>query len=69
MKTYAQIQAETGEQQIAWLPPLHLAVLRNVMVEPVEPYLRYFAKQIGRRAVTRFGGYNTLYQEAVGGNV
>ena len=66
-KTYAQIQAETGEKQLAGLPPLHLTVLRNVMVEPIEPYLRYYAKQIGLRAVARYGGYNTLYQEAVGG--
>jgi len=66
-KTYAQIQAETGEKQLAALPPLQLTVLRNVMVEPIEPYLRYYAKQIGLRAVARYGGYNTLYQEAVGG--
>jgi FkbH-like protein len=66
-KTYAQIQAETGEKQLAGLPPLHLTVLRNVMVEPIEPYLRYCAREIGLRAAVRYGGYNTLYQEAVGG--
>jgi FkbH-like protein len=68
MKTYAKIQAETAEQQLAGLPELPLTVLRNVIVEPVEPYLKYHAKQIGLRAVTRYGGYNTLYQEAVGGS-
>jgi FkbH-like protein len=67
-KTYAQVQAETTAPQLAALPPLRLTVLRNVMVEPVEPYFRYFAKQMGLRAETRFGGYNTLYQEAAGGS-
>lgn len=67
-KTYAQIQAETGNKLLAALPPLRITVLRNVMVEPIEPYLRFYAKQMHHRAAVLYGGYNTLYQEAVGGS-
>jgi predicted enzyme involved in methoxymalonyl-ACP biosynthesis len=67
-KTYAQIQAETGNKLLAALPPLRITILRNVMVEPIEPYLRFYAKQMDHRATVLYGGYNTLYQEAVGGS-
>ncbi len=42
-------------------------MLRNVVVEPIEPYLRYLAFEIGHNASVRFGEYDQMYQEAVGG--
>jgi FkbH-like protein len=68
MTSYVQTQAETTDQKLAGLPDFRITVLRNVVVEPGESYLRYYAKQMGTRAVMRYGGYNTLYQEAVGGD-
>ena len=65
-KTYAEMQSAAGDPQLAARPPLNFAVLRNVVVEPIEPYLIHYGAQIGFRTVTRYGEYDTLFQEAVG---
>ncbi len=49
------------------LPALEVAVLRNVVLDPIAPYLRYLAWQAGLRARCRFGEYDNVVQEAVGG--
>lgn len=50
------------------LPPLRVRVLRNVMVEPLEPFLRFFAWRAGFNAQVRFGEYDNIVQEAAGAN-
>src|SRR4030095_2537359 len=41
---------------------------RNVVVEPIEPYLRYFAYRMGCNARCEFSDYDNVFQEAVGGH-
>ena len=63
---FSEIQ-RLGEDQLAGLPALNVAVLRNIVLDPIAPYLRYFAWQEGFRASCRFGEYDNVVQEAVGG--
>jgi FkbH-like protein len=67
---FAEIQQilNTNAEVIEKLPPMNISVLRNVTLEPLEPYLRYYAYQCGYNARVLYGGYDTIYQEAVGGN-
>jgi FkbH-like protein len=65
--SYTEIQDELDSSELSALPPLRIAVLRNVVVEPIEPYLRYFAYRIGFSARCEFGAYDNVYQEAVAG--
>jgi FkbH-like protein len=65
--SYLQIQEELSSERLSSLQPLNVVILRNVVLEPLEPYLRYMAYQIGFNARCQFGAYDTVYQEAVGG--
>lgn len=49
------------------LPELRISVLRNIMLEPIEPYLKYLAFNSGFHASINFGQYDNVFQEAVGG--
>jgi FkbH-like protein len=49
------------------LPPLRISILRNIVLEPIEAYLRYLALEMGFNAQCRFGQYDNVFQEAVGG--
>lgn len=66
--TYSQIQERLNKTDFSNMPALNLSVLRNIMLEPVEPYLRYYACQIGYNAHVVFGAYDGIFQDAVGGN-
>lgn len=66
--TYSEIQATLNAAQLEDLPALNISVLRTVMVESIEPYVRYHALQMGHNAIMRFGEYDTVFQEAVGGS-
>jgi len=48
------------------LPELRISVLRNIMLEPIEPYLKYLAFNSGFHASINFGQYDNVFQEAVG---
>src|SRR5262249_35522485 len=63
---YAQILERLGEVDRSALRRLLMGVLRNVVVEPIEPYLRHLACQIGFDAQCQFGEYDQVFQEAVG---
>ena len=67
-KTYSQIQEELAKTDLSQLPEINISVLRNIMLEPIEPYLRYHAYRMGYNAAVSFGEYDTIYQDAVGGN-
>lgn len=64
--TFAQVQEFLRCEDLSQCDPLKISVLRNVMVEPIEPYLRYFAYQLGCNAKVAFGAYDNVFQEAVG---
>jgi FkbH-like protein len=65
--SYAQIQGELKSAQLASLPPFNIAILRNVVVEPIEPYLRYQGYRLGLNARCEFSEYDNVFQEAVAG--
>lgn len=62
----ADIQRILNGSEVKALPKVQITVLRNIMVEPMEPYLRYCAMQSGFNAGVRFGGYDMIVQEAAG---
>jgi FkbH-like protein len=67
LKPLAEIEETLRRADLSALPPMAVAVLRNVVVEPIEPYLRFLALEMGHNAGVRFGGYDQIFQEAVGG--
>jgi FkbH-like protein len=65
--SYSEIQGELNSERLASLPPLYIAILRNIVIEPMEPYLRYLAYQVGCNVRCEFSEYDNVFQEAVGG--
>ena len=65
--SYAEVEAFLASHDRSCCPQLRIAVLRNVMLETVEPYWQYLAAQIGFSAELQFGNYDNIVQEAVGG--
>lgn len=67
--SFLQIQEylNLNQSNMTSLPILNIAILRNIMLEPVEPYLRYLAYQMGYNAQIKFGEYDNIFQEAVAG--
>lgn len=64
---YSKIQKVINEVDLSNYQKLSISMLRNIMLEPIEPYLRYLAYQIGFNAKVEFGEYDSIFQEAVGG--
>ncbi|MFC1814776.1 HAD-IIIC family phosphatase [Thermodesulfobacteriota bacterium] len=65
--SYSQIEELLNKFDFSNYSDLNVSILRNIMVEPIEPYLRYYAYQSGLNAKIRFGEYGNIFQEAVGG--
>lgn len=65
--SYSEILDFLNQADLSQLATLNISILRNIMLEPIEPYLRYLAYKIGFNATVRFGGYDNVFQEAVGG--
>ncbi len=66
--TYAQIQEILGREEVGRLPKMRISVLRNVTLEPLIPYLKFMAYQIGFSAEIAMGDYDNVVQEALGAN-
>jgi FkbH-like protein len=66
-QSYSEIQDFLNQADLTKLANLNISVLRNVTVEPIEPYLKYLGYEIGFNARVMFGGYDNIFQEAVGG--
>lgn len=64
---FSQLQKKLASEDLTVLPRLNIAILRNVTIEPIETYLRYFAYETGFNAKVRFGEYDNIFQEAVAG--
>jgi FkbH-like protein len=67
LKTLAEIEDALRRADLAPLPSLDLVILRNVVLEPIAPYLRYLAYGMGHNARVHFGEFDQVFQEAVGG--
>ncbi len=66
LPSLTDIETELADPAIASLPPFRIAVLRNVTVESLEPYLKYLAYRQQWNASVTFAGYDTIIQEATG---
>ena len=66
--SFSQLQKILSGEDLTALPRLNVAIIRNVTIEPIETYLRYFAYEAGFNAKVRFGEYDNIFQEAVGGH-
>ncbi|MCP4650697.1 MAG: HAD-IIIC family phosphatase [PVC group bacterium] len=67
-RSFLEIQEMLSSSDISKCPILEIAVLRNVILEPIEQYLRYEAFKIGFAANVKLGEYDNIFQEAAGGN-
>src|SRR4051812_4407221 len=63
--TLAEVQEYLDKTDLSHLPAYHIAVLRNITLETIKPYLCYGASQAGLRAEIKFGGYDQVMQESL----
>jgi FkbH-like protein len=68
MPSYLEIQSNLNQKEAGLYPAFNISILRNIIVEPIEPYLRYLAYNINFEAKINFNDYDTIFQDAVGGN-
>jgi FkbH-like protein len=61
----AQMKAALREAAGAF-PAFHIAILRNIMLEPYGVALSHALMEEEREAILSFGGYDTMRQEALG---
>lgn len=66
--TITDIEEILSLSSLSKLPSINISILRNIILEPIQPYLRYYAYQSGLNAQVKFGEYDNIFQEAVGGN-
>ena len=50
---FREMKKALNESDVSRLAPMKFAVLRNVMIEPIEIHLRYLASKIGFNAEIR----------------
>lgn len=65
--SYSKIQEIASKSDNGELPSFAITILRNITLEPIEPYLLYLALGIGLRTEIKFGEYDNIFQEAIGG--
>ena len=63
----SDIQEKLNNANFSNLEKINISILRNIMVEPIEPFLKYFAYESGFNCNIKFGDYDNIFQEAVGG--
>ncbi len=68
MMSYRKIQEFLAGKEYKDFPELRVTILRNVTVEAIEPFLKYYIGQLGFQVKCFFGLYDNIFQEAVGGN-
>ena len=68
MLTFAEIQDVLNQISVENQQELHISVVRNITVEPIEPYLAYFAYQMGFAVQVQWGGYDSSIQDAIASN-
>lgn len=66
--SFVEIHKLLNDPNIPELPEMRISIIRNVILEPIEPYLRYEAFRMGFNATIKFGEYDSIFQETVGGS-
>jgi FkbH-like protein len=64
--SYAEINTLLAETDDSRLPVYSVSILRNIMVEPIESFLKYEVLQLGSNMSISLGEYDNIYQESVG---
>lgn len=65
-KSYNEIMEILNAADFEGMPEFNITVLRNIMLEPMAPYLKFHAMETGLQAKVSFGEYDNIFQEAVG---
>lgn len=65
---YLEIEALLNKSDLSNFPIFTFSVLRNLTIEPIETYLRYYSFCMGYNAKVIWGGYDNVFQEAMGQN-
>jgi FkbH-like protein len=70
MKNVSFIDARKSleENKDVDLPKLRISILRNIVVEPFDIYLKYFVQEIGCCAEIEYGEYDQILQEVMQDN-
>lgn len=68
MPSLVEIEGILNRPQGPEAIPIRVSILRNVMIESIEPYLRYYGYLAGFNIQVSFGDYDTVVQDALGGN-
>jgi FkbH-like protein len=68
MRSFAEMQRTLRSADTTGMPGLSLHVLRNVTVEPMEPFLRFAALQAGFAASVSFSAFAGAVQAAIAGD-
>ncbi len=61
---YAAVQEQVATAERAGLAPLRVVILRNVTLEPIEPYLAWAGLRLGCDPTIAFGNFDTILQDA-----
>src|SRR5215472_16919327 len=64
--SFADLSKWLREADRSGFRPFRHVVLRNIVVEPLETYLRYGAARLGLDLDVQWGDYDTISSEAVG---
>ncbi|WP_130471013.1 HAD-IIIC family phosphatase [Candidatus Magnetaquicoccus inordinatus] len=67
-RSFSDISKELQSENFATMPLLRVAILRNIMIEPLVTYLRYGVLKLGLNAQVTLGEYDTVFQEAIAGS-
>ncbi len=59
--SYSQIQDILNQINLDDLPKLNVSILRNIIVEPIEPYIKYLSYKIGFCGSVTFGEYDNVF--------
>lgn len=66
-KSFTKIRNELRGVEQSSLPELHMSILRNITLEPIESYWKYLAYQMGYKAAVQWGQYDRILDEAIRG--
>jgi len=65
--SYSEIQDFLNHADLTQLPELNIFILRNIILEPIEPYIKYLGYKSGFNTKVNIGEYDNIFQEAVDG--
>ena len=68
MEKISNIKKEISSDKLKLLPGFNISILRNISIESIDIYLKYYLYKIGFNTTIRFGEYDNIIQEAIESN-